>query len=105
VTLDHLAAAFYRLRSGSDAAGSGGRRCRRASLRVRITGPKDLEAPLFWAPFRPRRGKARQIELEEGRATVELPWSTCGGKEVGVALLNPSAIADDRTFTVTVALH
>jgi hypothetical protein len=104
VTLDHLSAAFYRLRSGSDAAGSRGRRCRRARLQVRITGPEDLEAPLYWAPFRPRRGKARAIELEKGRATVDLPWSTCSGREIGVALENPAPATDDRTFAVTVRL-
>jgi hypothetical protein len=104
VTLDHLSAAFYRLRSGSDAAGSGGRRCRRARMLVRVAGPKDLEAPLYWAPFRPRRGKARTIELKKGEATLELPWSTCGGREVGIALENPAAAADDRTFTLTVRL-
>jgi hypothetical protein len=105
VTLDHLSAAFYRLRSGSDAAGSGGRRCRRATLRVRIDGPADLEAPLYWAPFRPRRGRARTIELRNGRALFERSWSTCGGREIGIALHNPSAATDDRTFRLTVSLR
>jgi hypothetical protein len=105
VTLDHLSAAFYRLRSGSDAAGSGGRRCRRGRLQVRIKGPADQEAPLYWAPFRPRRGKARAIELDaKGRGALDLPWSTCGGREIGIALHNPSATVDDRTFTLTVRL-
>jgi hypothetical protein len=104
VTLDHLSAAFYRLRSGSDAADSRGRRCRRARMLVRIAGPEGLEAPLYWAPFRPRRGKARALELKKGRAALDLPWSTCGGREVGIALENPAPGIDDRTFTVTVRL-
>jgi hypothetical protein len=105
VTLDHLSAAFYRLRSGSDAGGSGRRRCRRATLRVRIDGPEELETPLYWAPFRPRRGKPRPIELNEGRAELERAWTTCSGREIGIALHNPSSTADDRTFTVTVSLR
>ena len=104
VTLDHLAAAFYRVRSGSDAAGSGRGRCLRARMRVRVTGPADLEAPLYWAPFRPRRGRAREIELVRGRATLDLPWSTCGGREIGIAFHNPSPATDGRTFTLSVRL-
>lgn len=105
VTLDHLASAFYRLRSGSDAGGSGRRRCHRAVLQVRVEGPPDLEAPLYWAPFRPRRGKARPFELRNGRATVQMPWTTCDGREIGIATHNPSLTAEDRTFFLNVRLR
>jgi hypothetical protein len=100
VKLDHLAGAYYRIRSGSDVARSGRRRCRRATLRLRLSGPADLEAPLYWAPFRPRRGSARAVTLVRGRAVVEVPWSTCGGREVGVAFHNPSASVDARRFVL-----
>jgi hypothetical protein len=102
VALDHLSAAFYRLRSGSDGARAGGRRCRRSRMTVRITGPPDLEAPIYWAPFRPSRGKNRALPLVKGRATLVLPWTTCAGREVGLALHNPAAGVDDRTFTLDV---
>jgi hypothetical protein len=105
VTLDHLSAAFYRVRSGSDLSQAARRkRCRPARLRVTIDGPSGLEAPLYWAPFRPRRGAARAIALTKGRAVIDRPWSTCGGRELGIALHNPSASVDDRTFTVRVRL-
>ena len=98
--LDHLAGAYYRIRSGSDVARAGQRRCRRATLRLRMQGPADLEAPLYWAPFRPRRGGARPVALRRGRAFVEVPWSTCGGREAGVGFHNPSATVDGRTFVL-----
>jgi len=105
VTLDHLSAAYYRLRSGSDAAATRARRrCRRGRLTVRISGPPDLEAPLYWAPFRPSRGKPHALTLVNGRATIERPWTTCGGREIGVAFLNPSATVDDRVFTLRAVL-
>ena len=100
VKLDHLSAAFYRLRSGSDVLRSGPRRCRRATLRVRFEGPADLEGPLYWARFRPRRGAAQPVELTEGRASIEIPWSTCGGREIGVAFHNPSWRVDARRFVI-----
>jgi hypothetical protein len=102
VTLDHLAAAFYRLRSGSDVVRAGRARCGSARLRIAIIGPAGLEAPLYYAPFRPRRGAARAIPLVDGRATVEVPWSTCRGRELGIALHNPSPAVDGRTFTLRV---
>ena len=101
VTLDHLSSAFYRVRSGTDNAAAAGRRCKRARLKLTITGPADLEAPLSWAPFRPSRGKARAILLKKGRAVLDLPWSNCGGREVGVAFANPSATVDGRTFRLS----
>jgi hypothetical protein len=104
VTLDHLAAAFYRIRSGTDVPGRVKRPCRRARLRVQIEGPPDLEAPLYWAPFRPRRGGARPIALTKGHAQVDVPWSTCGGREIGIAFDNPSPALDDRTFTLRMEL-
>ena len=105
VTLDHLSAAFYRLRSGSDAGGTGRRRCRRAVLQVRIEGPPDLEEPLYWAPFRPRRGNARAFALRNGRANLRMGWSTCTGRELGIALYNPSLTVEDRTFFLNVRLR
>jgi hypothetical protein len=105
VTLDHLSAAFYRMRSGSDVSRAGRpKRCRPARLRVTIDGAPGLEAPLYWAPFRPRRGKARAAPLAKGRAVIDRPWSTCGGRELGIGVHNPSATVDDRTFTVRVRL-
>jgi hypothetical protein len=104
VTLDHLSAAFYRLRSGSDPLAAGVTRCTRARLRVRVDGPAGLEAPLYWAPFRPRRGNPRPLTLRNGSATFELPWSTCAGREVGVALHNPSPSVDARTFKLRIEL-
>jgi hypothetical protein len=105
VTLDHLSAAFYRIRSGSDVSHAGRRkRCRPARLRVTIDGPPGLEAPLYWAPFRPRRGPARPLPLVDGRAVINRPWTTCGGRELGIAVENPSAAVDGRTFTVRVRL-
>lgn len=104
VKLDHLSAAFVRLRSGSDVRRSGPRRCHRATLRLSLKGPADLETSLHWAQFRPRRGTARPLTLVRGRATAEVPWSTCGGREVGVALHNPSSTADARRFVMRVAL-
>jgi hypothetical protein len=100
VTLDHLSGAYYRFRSGSDLQPVGARRCRRAVLRLRLEGPADLEEPLYWAPFRPRRGSARAVALRRGRAVVEVPWSTCGGREVGLAFQNPSPSMDERRFVV-----
>jgi hypothetical protein len=106
VTLDHLSAAFYRVRSGPDDPTSSARpRCRRAKLTVAIQGPVDLETPLYWAPFRPSRGKPRALPLNKGRAAFERPWTTCGGREVGVAVLNPSADVDRRTFKLKVRLE
>ena len=106
VALDHLSSAFYRVRSGSDAAGTGRRRCRGARLQIRIEGPADLETPLYWARFRPRRGRARPLTLDaSGRARLDLPWTTCSGREVGIALLNPSTAVDRRTFRLAVALR
>jgi hypothetical protein len=105
VTLDHLSAAFYRIRSGSDVARSGRRRCRAARLRITIDAPPGLEAPLYWAPFRPRRGAARELTLRKGRAVIERPWSTCGGREVGIAVHNPSPDLDARTYSVSVQLR
>ncbi len=96
VTLDHLSAAFYRLRSGSDSGARG--RCRRARLVMRIDGPPDLEGPLYWAPFRPSRGKPRTFPLRRGRASISLPWSTCPGREVGIAFHNPAVHVEDRAF-------
>ena len=104
VTLDHLSAAFYRVRSGRDDPSASGGRCRRARLRLTITGPADLEAPVYWAPFRPSRGAPRPLQLEKGKATVDRPWTTCGGSEVGIAFANPSATVDDRTFRVSARL-
>jgi hypothetical protein len=104
VTLDHLAAAFYRVRSGSDAK-RGRTRCRSARLTVTLTGPADLEAPIEWAMFRPRAKPARSVALKKGRATMTLPWSTCAGREVGIALLNPSETIDGRVFAVRAALR
>jgi hypothetical protein len=45
------------------------------------------------------------IELKNGRAAFERSWSTCGGREIGIALHNPSSAADDRTFTLSVSLR
>jgi hypothetical protein len=103
VKLDHLSAAFYRLRSGSDAAASRRPICRRARLRVTIDGPADLEEPLFWAPFRPH-GDVRPVPLVKGRTTIERPWTTCTGRELGVALQNPSGTVDARRFRLRVEL-
>ena len=101
VAIDHLSAALYRIRSGPDDPASARARCKRARLHVRIDGPADLEAPIYWAPFRPRRGKPRAIELADGRATLDLPWTTCSSREVGIALHNPSPTVDDRRFKLT----
>jgi hypothetical protein len=105
VTLDHLSAAFYRVRSGPDNPAAAGGRCRRARLRLSIQGPADLETPLYWAPFRPSRGKPRTLALKKGKAALDLPWSSCGGREIGIALYNPSAVVDRRTFKVSVRLE
>jgi hypothetical protein len=104
VTLDHLSAAFYRVRSGPDDPASSRGRCKRARLSLRVDGPPDLEAPLYWAPFRPHRAKPRALQLKKGRARVDLPWTTCSSREIGVALHNPSPATDDRTFTLTARL-
>jgi hypothetical protein len=101
VTLDHLAAAFYRLRSGSDPQATG-KRCRRARLTLTLTGPPDLGAPLLFAEFRPRRRTPVALVLDsQGRATKSVSWSTCNGRELGLAFYNPSGSVDDRVFSVT----
>jgi hypothetical protein len=101
VTLDHLSAAFYRVRSGPDDPAAAGGRCRRGRLQLRLAGPADLEGPVYWAPFRPRTGKPRAVTLVKGKASLDLPWTTCGGREVGVAFANPSPATDTRTFKLT----
>ena len=103
VTLDHLSAAFYRLRSGTDAARPK-QRCRRARLRVDVRGPSDLEAPVYRAQFRPRRGASRPLELTRGRAAIDVPWSTCAGREIGLVVHNPSGTKDERRFTLRIRL-
>jgi hypothetical protein len=103
VALDNLSAAFYRVRSGVD--GRPGRRCRRARLIVRIRAPHDLEAPLYWAQFRPRRGARRPLTLRAGRTVINVPWSTCSGREIGLAVHNPSADDDERRFTLRIELR
>jgi hypothetical protein len=104
VRLDHLAGAFYRLRSGTDSPPAARPSCAAARLRIRIDGPSDLEAPLFWAPFRPHPGRARAFFLSSGHATVEMPWTTCTGREAGVAVYNPSPGIDGRIFRLRIEL-
>jgi hypothetical protein len=104
VTLRHLSSAFYRVRSGPDDPSAAGGRCRRARVRMTISGPADLETPVYWAPFRPSRGNPRAVQLKKGRAALDLAWSSCGGREIGIALLNPSAGVDRRQFKLSVRL-
>jgi hypothetical protein len=105
VKLDHLTSAYFRLRSGADVSSSASKRCRRVELVVTVNGPKDLEAPLRYALFRPHQSGAQPLQLVAGRGRTTVPWSTCGGRELGLALLNPSETVDHRRFTVRVEVR
>ena len=62
--------------------------------------------PLQFAEFQPRRRNPVLVALNAGgTAKRNIKWSTCGRREVGIALFNPSGTIDDRRFTVTAELR
>ena len=94
-TVDHLAASYLPV------TGGGGKRkggCRKATLRLDISGPKgDASAGYVLGSRKPK-----SVRLVGGRARVTVrPWSTCSKSEMTLALVNSSGSDDDRTFTVT----
>jgi hypothetical protein len=100
VTLDRLSAAFYRVVSSPAE-----KRCRRATLTLTLDGPVGLEMPLQLAEFQPRPRTPVLVALNaQGTAKKTFKWSTCSGRELGIAFLNPSGSINGRRFTVTAEL-
>jgi hypothetical protein len=98
-SVDHLATTYVPVRGGT--AGRPGR-CRKATLRLDITGP----ASDAFAGASVGEAKPRSIAVTGGRGRLTLrSWSTCGRAELMLALINGSPNADDKAFTVKATLR
>jgi hypothetical protein len=93
--VDHLATSYLPV-VGGGGKNKGG--CRKATLRVDITGPN---ADAF-AGYVLGAHKAKPVALSGGRGHVTVrSWSTCSKSEMTLALINAGVSGDDRAFTVT----
>jgi hypothetical protein len=93
--VDHLAASYLPVTGGGGKKKGG---CRKATLRIDISGPKvDASAGYVLGSH-----KAKPVALTGGRARVTVrSWSTCSKSEMTLALVNAGVSGDDRPFTVT----
>ncbi|MDX6475789.1 MAG: hypothetical protein QOH95_1300, partial [Gaiellaceae bacterium] len=98
VTINHLATNYLPVAAGG---GKKHGRCRKATLRLDIAGPKSDA----YAGYALGDRKSKTIAIANGRGHLTLhSWSTCGGPELILALVNSATSRDDLTFITTATL-
>jgi hypothetical protein len=92
--VDHLATSYLPVTGGGKKRSG----CRKATLRIDISGPKvDASAGYVLGSH-----KAKPVALAGGRGRLTVrSWSTCSKSEMTLALINAGVSGDDRSFTVT----
>jgi hypothetical protein len=94
-TVDHLATSYIPVTGGG---GKRKGRCRKATLRLNVSGPTADAA----AGYVVGSHKATRVALVGGRGSVTLrSWSTCSKSELTLALINTGVAGDGRAFAVT----
>ena len=98
VSVDHLSARYLRLYSRNLEP------CEPATLRVEVTLPAGLDTTPVLKDYTTGGRGTELMQVEDGVARAELPWSTCG-LTADLGLPNVSTTADDQRFVVRTSVE
>jgi hypothetical protein len=105
VPVHHLSARYVALERGDPTAPD--TPCYSARLKLSIAVPNVGGRPFFWWSQKNKDGtnmeKAVPLDVNNGTATIDVPWDTCdwGPTTAYLVLPNPSTSLDARDFTIS----